>query len=50
MSHTSVASFAVAAETSRARQRTLALDPLLLKAALDDQSTTATRPRIGANI
>src|SRR4029079_14160495 len=37
MSHSRVASFAVAAETSRARQRTLALDPLVLKAALDDQ-------------
>ena len=38
MSHSTPASFAAAAETSRARQRVvLALDPLVLKAALDDQ-------------
>jgi hypothetical protein len=38
MSHSALASFAAAAETSRARQRAvLALDPLLLKAALDEQ-------------
>jgi len=42
MSHSTLASFAAAADTSRARQRArqravLALDPLVLKAALDDQ-------------
>jgi hypothetical protein len=37
MSHPRLASFAFAAETSRARQRSRALDPLVLKAALDDQ-------------
>ena len=38
MSHSTLASFAAAAETSRVRQRAaLALDPLVLKAALDDQ-------------
>jgi hypothetical protein len=38
MSHSTLASFAAAAETSRARQRAvLALDPLVFKAALDDQ-------------
>jgi len=38
MSHRSLASFAVAAETPRARRRAiLAIDPLVLKAALDDQ-------------
>jgi hypothetical protein len=38
MSHSTLASFAAATETSRVRQRAvLALDPLVLKAALDDQ-------------
>jgi hypothetical protein len=37
MSHSTLASFAAAAETSRARRAVLALDPLVLKAALDDQ-------------
>ena len=38
MSHSTLASFATATETSRVRQRAvLALDPLVLKAALDDQ-------------
>jgi hypothetical protein len=38
MSRSTLASFAAATETSRVRQRAvLALDPLVLKAALDDQ-------------
>lgn len=38
MSHSALASFAAATETSRARKRAvLALNPLVLKAALDDQ-------------